>query len=233
MIGVAREQAMPTAKERLCHLLELAEEGPARRTVLVGELADLLLDWPPDCPGAMRPPVVALLEKTVRETDDGTRARLAARLGAHGELPLDLINEFYLCAPKSVRREILMRNELAGEADGVAPAPDTAILVAAARDARVHDFTDRFGSAFGIAPSIAHAILSDASGEALAVLCKGAHLDRAAFSTLALLKGAIEGDATVQLSVFDTVPQHAAEKLTSYWLLHHAPLEHAQAAAAE
>ena len=224
---------MPTAKERLCHLLELAEEGPAQRTVLVGELADLLLDWPPDCPGAMRPPVVALLEKTVRETDEGTRAKLAARLGAHGELPLDLINEFYLCAPKSVRCEILMRNELAGGTGDAAPAPDTAFLVAAARDAKVHDFTERFGSAFGIAPRTAQAILSDASGEALAVLCKGAHLDRASFSALALLKGAIEGDATAQLSVFDTVPQHAAERLTCYWLLHHAPPEHRQTEAAE
>ena len=88
----------------------------------------------------------------MRETDDGTRAKLAAQLGGHGELPLDLVNEFYLAAPAPVRREILMRNELAGDADDVASAPNAAFLVAAARDAGAHDFTERFGSAFGIAP---------------------------------------------------------------------------------
>ena len=223
---------MTTAKERLTHLLALAGEG-SQRAALVGELSDLLLDWPRDCPDAMRAPVVALLEKTVREADDGTRAKLAARLGGHGELPLDLVNEFYLCAPKSVRREILMRNELAGEADDVAPLPSAAFLVAAARDAGACDFTERFGYAFGIALRTVHAILSDVSGEALAVLCKGAHLDRASFSALALLKGAGESDATARLSAFDTVPQRAAERLTRTWLLRHAPLEHSQTEAAE
>jgi hypothetical protein len=223
---------MPTAKERLCHLLELAEEGPAQRTALVGELADLLLDWPSDCPKAMRAPVVALLEKTVRETDDGTRAKLAARLGGHGELPLDLVNEFYLSAPAPVRREILMRNELAGDEAGETAAPDAAFLVAAARDARVRDFAERFRSAFGIAPRTAETILSDESGEALAVLCKGAHLDRAAFSALALLKGADAEGASARLAAFDTVPQHAAERLTRSWRAHAGPAttDHAQAA---
>ena len=223
---------MPSAKERLCHLLLLAEEGPARRAALAGELADLLLDWPGDCPAALRPPVVALLEKTVRETDDDTRARLAARLGGHGELPLGLVNEFYLSAPARVRREILMRNELAGgDGDNMA-APNAAFLVAAARDAKTHDFIERFGAAFAIAPRTAQTILSDSSGEALAVLCKGAHLDRASFSALALLKGAHGADRQAQLAAFDTVPQHAAERLTQHWRWHtaQAPLEHAHAA---
>jgi hypothetical protein len=233
MIGLAREQAMPTAKERLCHLLLLAEEGPAQRAALVGELADLLLDWPGDCPEALRTPVIALLEKTVRETDDGTRAKLAARLGGHSELPLDLVNEFYLSAPARVRREILLRNELAGDEAGDTAAADAVFLVAAARDAKVHDFTERFGSAFGIAPDTAQLVLSDESGEALAVLCKGAHLDRAAFSALALLKGTDTGDASARLSVFDTVPQHAAERLTRHWSIHNAPPEHRQTEAAE
>ncbi|HEY0282261.1 MAG TPA: hypothetical protein VGC27_06530, partial [Rhizomicrobium sp.] len=87
---------MPSAKDRLYHLLKLAEEGSARRAALVDELADLLLDWPADCPEAMRALVAALFEKTVRETGDDTRAKLAARLGGHNELPLDLVNEFYL-----------------------------------------------------------------------------------------------------------------------------------------
>jgi len=220
-------------KKRLSHLLELAAQGPQMRATLVGELADLLLDWPSDWSEAMRPPVVALLEKTACETDDDTRAKLAARLGGHGELPLDLINEFYLSAPARVRREILMRNELAGGEAGDTVAPNAAVLVAAARDARVRDFAERFGSAFGIAPRTAETILSDESGEALAVLCKGAHLDRAAFSALALLKGAYADDTQARLAAFDTVPQHAAERLTRTWLIHHPLPEQRQTEAAE
>jgi hypothetical protein len=227
---------MPTAKDRLCHLLELAGEGPAQRAALVGELADLLLGWPPDWPEAMRAPVVALLEKTLRETDETTRAELAARLGGHGELPLELVNEFYLSAPARVRREILMRNEMAGDEAGEpgdAAAPNGATLLADARDAKARDFAGRLGAALRIAPSTAEAILADATAEALAVLCKGAHLDRAAFSALTLLEGAQHGDPLARLDVYDTVPQRAAERLTRFWRIHHAPLEHSQTEAAE
>ena len=215
---------MPTAKEHLCHLLELAGEGPAQRTVLVGELTDLLLGWPSDWPEAMRAPVVALLEKTVRETDEVTRARLAARLGGHGELPLDLVNEFYLAAPARVRREILLRNQMADDATpGEIAVPDAASLLAGAREARARDFAARLSAALRIAPSTAEAILADATAEALAVLCKGAHLDRAAFSALTLLEGAEHGDPLERLRVYDTVPQHAAERLTRFWQIRHAP----------
>ena len=115
----------------------------------------------------------------------------------------------------------------------MAAEPDAALLVAAARDAKLGDFTERFGSAFAIAPCTAETILCDASGEALAVLCKGAHLDRAAFSALALLKGVHADDTTAQLAAFDTVPQHAAERLTRTWLIHRAPPKHARTEAAE
>ena len=223
---------MPTAKERLSHLLALAGEG-SQRAALVGELADLLLDWPRDCPDAMRAPVVALLEKTVRETDDETRARLAARLGGHSELPLDLVNEFYLAAPARVRREILMRNELAGGDAGDIAAPDAATLLVAARSAMNGQFAERFGACVGIAPQTVQAILADRTAEALAVLCKGAHLDRAMFSALTLLKGAQGDDTQARLAAFDTVPQHAAERLTCYWQIHHASHNHTEAAAAE
>jgi len=222
---------MPTAKERLSHLLVLAGEGPAQRAALLGELADLVLDWPCDCPEAMRLPVLALLELTVREADDETRAKLAARLGGHGELPLSLVNEFYLSAPARVRREILTRNQFArdDETDGDIVAADAHALLAAARDAAIRDFAGAFGGTTGIPRDVAQTILSDASGEPLAVLCKGAQLDRATFSALVLLKSTA---GETQLSVFDTVPQHAAERLTRHWRSHaeHEPAERAHAA---
>jgi len=218
---------MPTANARLCELLELAEHG-SQGAALAGGLADLLLDG--TCPAALRPPMMALLEKALRDTDDATRALLAARLGGHGELPLDLVNEFYLYAPARVRREILMRNELAGDADEVADPPDAARLVADAR--APGDFAERLGEALAIEPRTAGTILCDSSGEALAVLCKGAHLNRATFSALALLKGAPADDPAARLCVFENVPEHAAERLTRYWRAHYAPA-HQQIAAAE
>ncbi|MBU6299229.1 MAG: hypothetical protein KJS68_13405, partial [Alphaproteobacteria bacterium] len=182
----------------------------------------------------MRAPVLALFDVTAREADDGMRARLAARLGGHGDLPLDLVNDFYLCAPKSVRREILMRNELdLGAFDDGGAAPDAAELIAAARDVRVRDFAQRLGDSVGIAARTARAVLADASGEALAVLCRGAHLDRAAFSALALLKIPTDGDPLAQLAAYDGVPQRAAGRLTQHWRTHQAPHQHLEVAAAE
>ena len=49
------------------------------------------------------------------------------------------------------------------------------------------------------------------------MLCKGAHLDRAAFSALTLLEGARTAIRWRGSDVFDTVPQRAAERLTRYW----------------
>src|SRR5665213_3107196 len=67
-------------RERLNHLLELAAQGPAGRAALLGELADLLLDWPADYALAMRAPFEALFEKTAREVDAQTRVDVARRL---------------------------------------------------------------------------------------------------------------------------------------------------------
>ena len=211
---------MQTARERLSHLLALAAEGPRERQELIDELADLLLNWPSDCPAAMRTPVAALLENTVREADEATRATLAARLGGHAELPLDLVNEFYLCAPKAVRREILARNERDLRAHIPAPVHDASSLIAAARAAAGKDFENIFGAMLHIAPKTAEAILADETAESLAVLCKGAQLNRAVFSSLALLRFNGGGDVSARLCAFDGVPMHAAENLTSYWQMH-------------
>jgi hypothetical protein len=53
------------------------------------------------------------------------------------------------------------------------------------------------------------------------------------FSALTLLKGAQDDDTQARLAAFDTVPQHAAERLTCYWQIHHASHNHTEAAAAE
>jgi hypothetical protein len=174
-----------------------------------------VLDWPADYPEAMRDPVLALLERAARECDEAARSQIAARMGGHSELPLNLLNELYLAAPAPLRREILMRNELESGDDAADAAVDGETLLLVARNG-TRDFAGALSEAAAIPRTTAEAILSDASGEALAVLCRGAGLDRATFSAVAVLRGARE----LPLSVFDTVAEHAAHRLLRYWRAH-------------
>ena len=201
-------------RERLNYLLELAAQGPAGRTALLGELADLLLDWPADYALAMRAPFEALFEKTAREADASARAFVAGRLEGHEELPLPLLNEFFLDAPCELRAHILARNEVL-ETECTAPvAVDAQELVAAARTMN-GAFVDMFAWSLSLSSAIANDILADASGQSLAVACKGAGLDRAAFSAIALLTTHAPDPA--RLAHFDAIPQAGAERLLDFW----------------
>ena len=211
---------MSSAKERLLHLVSQATGGQTARAFLVGELADLLLDWPADCPDSMRPPVLALFERLVREIGQESRAQLATRFSAHSELPLELLNEFYLAAPAEMRREILKRNDAEGEDAPVDGPGDLTGLMATARDERAHDFPARAAHEFRVARDIAGAVFADPTGEALAVLCKGMGYGRAAFSALAILRLKGSRGIDARLSAYDGVPQHAAERLTHHWQTH-------------
>src|ERR1700722_10163951 len=71
---------------RLAHLLELADKGPALRAALAEEVAEMLTDWPADCPAEMRGPCEALLTQAAREVNSDIRARLRVRLYADPEL---------------------------------------------------------------------------------------------------------------------------------------------------
>ena len=75
-----------SAPLRLVHLLELADKGPALRAALAEEVAEMLTNWPTDCPSQMRAPCEALLAQAAREVDSDTRARLRVRLYADPEL---------------------------------------------------------------------------------------------------------------------------------------------------
>ena len=86
---------MLSPKERLIHLLALAEKGPALRGALAEEVADLLLDWPPECPIAMRRPCEILLERITQEADTDTRTRLAQRFEGASDLPTPLLNALF------------------------------------------------------------------------------------------------------------------------------------------
>jgi hypothetical protein len=201
-------------RERLNHLLELAAQGPAGRVALLNDLADLLLDWPADYAQAMRAPFEALLEKTAQEVDAPVRAAIAPRLEGHEELPVSLLNEFFLEAPCGLRTRILALNDaMDGENDPVRV--DAAALIDAARTLN-GTFNHAFAQMMALPETTAMEILTDASGQSLAVACKGSGLDRAAFSALAVLT-ARDNNASTRLAAFDRVPQGAAERLTGFW----------------
>jgi Uncharacterised protein conserved in bacteria (DUF2336) len=202
-------------RERLNHLLELAAQGPAGRAALMNDLADLLLDWPSDWARAMRAPFEALLEKTSREVDAPTRSALAKRLEGHEELPVSLLNEFFLEAPQALRARILALNDVM-DADTFEPVSvDAAQLVETARTLN-GTFPLAFAKLLSLPADTAENIIGDASGQSLAVACKGSGLDRAAFSALAVLT-ARGGNASARLAAFDQVPQCAAERLALFW----------------
>ena len=196
-----------SSRERLNRLLDLAARGAGGRAALLDELADLLSDWPADYAQAMRAPFEALFEKTAREAGGAARTALAARLADHEELPLALINEFFLDADAPSRARILKRNQSLDD-DTPPPRADGAALVAAARRTINGAFADTFAAALTLPRGMAEAILADP--EAFAVACKGAGLDRAAYSAVALLCGSA-------LAPFEDIPQAGAERLTRFW----------------
>ena len=74
------------ASQRLSHLLQLADQGPALRAALAEEVIELLLDWPSDYPQSMRNVCEALLAKAARDVDATTCARLRERLASRPDL---------------------------------------------------------------------------------------------------------------------------------------------------
>jgi hypothetical protein len=61
-------------RKRFDRLVELAEQGPESRELLLGELRALLEDWPADYPEAMRYAFAALLDNAARDTAPPGRA---------------------------------------------------------------------------------------------------------------------------------------------------------------
>ena len=78
------------ASQKLSHLMQLAEQGPALRAALADEVSELLAAWPSDYPESMRGICEALLTKARETTNEaGLQAAIqAARRGANVVGPL-------------------------------------------------------------------------------------------------------------------------------------------------
>ncbi len=214
---------MSDVRERLSRLIELAgESAPEKQRALAFELCDLLTDWPRLYPPAMREPFEVLLEKVLRRLDATTRRMIGTHLADHAETALALLNEFYFDMPPEARARILARN--AGTPEAAPSVPETndeVLLIEAVR--RGTDFASAFGRFLDIPPATAQRIVDDTTGDALAVVCKGARLKRATYSALALL---IRGDAGAnpdahyrRLSAYENVPENGACGILAYWRL--------------
>lgn len=177
------------ASHKLSHLLQLADQGPALRAALAEEVAELLCDWPADYPHSMRGVCEALLARAARDVDAPTRARLRVRLHADPEL----------CA------RVLPRES-----------PSRALVDAARHGGNVMEL---LSESLGVDRAMAHQIVDDETGNALAVACKGAGFDRAAFSALALMAypGRDSAHAFAVLDAFESVPMHEATRLLRGW----------------
>ncbi len=178
-----------TGTQRLINLLELANQGPAMRAALAEEVAGLLTDWPQDCPTDMRATCEALLSRAAREVDDDTRARLRVRLYSDPELSARIL-------PREAQDRALV--DAARNGDSVVP---------------------RFARALGIPENLACEILEDESGHALAVACKAMGLNRAVFSSLALLSQP-RGDIAAcygRLDAFDAISSVEAARELRRW----------------
>jgi hypothetical protein len=175
---------------RLAHLLELADKGPALRAALAEEVADLLIDWPGDCPDEMRGVCEALLANTAREVDEQTRARLHLRL----------FDDPALAARVLPRAANACRD-----------------LIEIARDGG--DVAAGLSEALNLSRDRVMEILADSSGRALAIACKGLKISRTTFSTLTLLKG-VEGQVGQyysRLDVFDSIDSSEAANRIADW----------------
>src|SRR5471030_2766287 len=96
------------ASQKLSHLLQLADQGPALRAALAEEVAELLTAWPSDYPDSMRGVCEALLAKAACDVDAGTRARLRVQLYSHHDLSSRVL-------PREASAQTLIEAARAGE----------------------------------------------------------------------------------------------------------------------
>jgi hypothetical protein len=212
--------AQLSARERLTRLVDLASEaGVSARRELTGEVADLLLDWPPNYPATMREPFEALLEKALRDVEPPARTMLAERFVQHSGMPLTVLNQLIFDATPEIQTKILSRNADGYAHNGATPHIDGALLLFAARRGGADGLTETLATWFGIKPEIAASALGDHSAHSLAILCKGAQLTRAAFSALAVLArpDAAADEHYLRLATYDSVPEDGARALLVFW----------------
>jgi hypothetical protein len=177
------------ASQKLSQLLQLADQGPALRAALAEEVAELLSAWPLGYPESMREICEALLAKAAHDVDAATRARLRVQLQSQPDLTQRVL-------PQEGLSQLLLEAARAGQ-----------------------DLVPVLAAILRVDEKVAGEILRDESGAKLAAACKGARMDRATFSALALLTHPApdRSHAFVMLDTFDTMPASEASRRLHDW----------------
>jgi hypothetical protein len=208
-----------SARERLTQLIDLASgEAPKDRCVLARELVDVLVDWPADYPAHMRPSFALLLEKIAPHLEPHARGEIGERLAHVESVPLPLLNEFFFDCGREGRDMVLVRTmQSVGSIDRDELPVDERTLVKAARDYPQDIFAHTFARLACVPVTVVSRALDDASGEGLAILCRGARMSRTAFSTIVLLTDASLDSAERKLDAFDAAPEDSSAKMVRFW----------------
>jgi Uncharacterised protein conserved in bacteria (DUF2336) len=157
------------------------------------------------------------LSHLLKLADQGPTLRAAL-----AEEVAELLSQWPEEYPQSMRRicEVL----LAKTARDVDPAtrvlPRESAVQSLIEAARMGEhLTWALSQSLGVDDKMAEQILEDETGAALAVACKGANIERAAFSALALLvkPGRDRAQAFAVLEAYDNVPLSEAARLLRSW----------------
>src|SRR5262245_58258931 len=100
------------ASEKLSHLMQLAEQGPALRAALADEVSELLAAWPSDYPESMRSVCEVLLAKA-RETPHQAGLQAAIQAARRGD---DIVNPL----AKSLHTDTSSTARILNDASGAA-----------------------------------------------------------------------------------------------------------------
>jgi hypothetical protein len=166
----------------------------------------------------MRASFSLLLEKIVGQLDCPTRKELAARFASDPAAPLALLNELFFDCEAAARATIIARNtEAGGQAESNLSPIDEASLIQAAREYPPETFKQTFARLLGVPAAVAGRAIADTDGDGLALLCKGARLSRATYSTIAMLTDASPDLAERKLELYETVVAESSTLMLQVW----------------
>lgn len=149
--------------------------------------------------------------------------RIAGRLAARADAPVAALAELFFALKTEGRLSLV--HSLAKSAEHAPAEPDEqpageAALITAVRAGDRSGVLRAFKTYWSLPETTVERVMRDPSAEALAVLCIGLGLSRAAYSTLVLL-ARDDGEAghriTAMLSQFERFPKNGARRLALEW----------------
>ncbi len=109
-------------------------------------------------------------------------------------------------------------------------------LVRMVREKKIREFLYAFSKLTGLDERTANRVLSDPTGEAVAIACKSSQFDRSTFSTIILLmdKGQLRNlnNTNVLLRIYDRIDTETAQRVMRFWRIRKKTLQEKESIAA-